>query len=60
MQKLIVIVNKMDDCKWSKARYEEIQGGLTPFLKATGYEDNDIIWIPISGLTGANIAEPVE
>ena len=24
VQKLVIIVNKMDDCKWSRARYEEI------------------------------------
>ena len=50
----------MDDCKWSKARYDEIQTGLTPFLKATGYGEDDILWIPISGLTGANINESVD
>lgn len=52
VQKLIVVVNKMDDCKWSKARYVEIQEGLKPFLNATGYADDDILWVPISGLAG--------
>ena len=37
VQKLVVVVNKMDDCKWSKTRYDEIVTGLTPFLRATGY-----------------------
>jgi peptide chain release factor subunit 3 len=50
----------MDDCKWSKSRYDEIQTGLTPFLKATGYTDEDILWIPISGLTGSNIETAVD
>ena len=57
VQKLIIIVNKMDDCKWSKARWDEIQAGLTPFLNATGYKDSDLLWVPISGLTGENIQE---
>jgi peptide chain release factor subunit 3 len=57
VQKLIIIVNKMDDCKWSKARYEEIQNGLKPFLNATGYKDSDLLWVPISGLSGENILE---
>lgn len=57
MQKLIVIVNKMDDCKWSKARFDEIQSGLIPFFNATGYTENDVIWVPISGLSGENIQE---
>ena len=59
VQKLVIVVNKMDDAKWSKARYEEIQNGLKPFLKATGYNDDDLIWVPIAGLTGANLCEPV-
>jgi len=50
-------VNKMDDCKWSKARYEEIQNGLTPFLNKTGYKNEDLIFVPIAGLTGDNIQE---
>lgn len=52
VQKLVIIVNKMDDCKWSRARYEEIQAGLNPFLRATGYTEEDIIYVPIAGLTG--------
>ena len=49
----------MDDCKWAQARFEEIQSKLTPFLNATGYADEDLIWIPIAGLTGENIKEPL-
>ena len=58
VQKLVIIVNKMDDCKWSQTRYNEIQEGLRPFLNKTGYTDDDLIWVPIAGLTGANIIEP--
>lgn len=50
----------MDDCNWGKARYDEIVTGLTPFLHATGYKDEDIIWIPISGMTGDNIEQKVD
>lgn len=57
VQKLIVIVNKMDDCKWAKSRFDEIKNGLDPFFKATGYSEEDIIWVPISGLNGDNIKE---
>ena len=36
---LVVLVNKMDEAsvKWSKARFEEIQEKLGPFLKLTGH-----------------------
>jgi peptide chain release factor subunit 3 len=57
VQKLIIVVNKMDDCKWSKTRWDEIQTGLKPFLNATGYRDEDLLWVPISGLSGDNIKE---
>lgn len=59
VQTLVVIVNKMDDCRWQKARYTEIREGLEPFLAATGYGEKSIVWVPIAGLQGHNIAEPV-
>lgn len=60
VQKLVIIVNKMDDCKWSKARYDEIKAGLNPFLFATGYTEDDLIYVPIAGLVGDNILEKVD
>ena len=57
MQKLIILVNKMDEAKWSKTRFDEIQAGLTPFLLKTGYKTSDLVYIPIAGLTGDNIME---
>jgi len=53
-------VNKMDDCKWSKARWDEIQAGLNPFLRKTGYSESDVVYIPIAGLTGENIKEKTD
>jgi peptide chain release factor subunit 3 len=55
---LIVVINKMDDhtVNWSKERYDECVGKLTPFLKTAGYNvAKHVMWVPISGLTGANI-----
>jgi len=60
VQKLVIIVNKMDECKWAKSRWDEIQAGLTPFLRKTGYEDEDVIYVPIAGLTGENINEKTD
>jgi len=59
---LIVVINKMDDhtVNWSKERYDECVGKLSPFLKSAGYNvAKHVQWVPISGLTGANILEPV-
>jgi len=29
-------------------------------LNQTGYADKDLIWVPIAGLTGANIVEKLD
>jgi len=57
VQRLVVIVNKMDECKWAKSRWDEIQAGLNPFLRKTGYSESDVVYIPIAGITGENIQE---
>ncbi|RDD40768.1 Eukaryotic peptide chain release factor GTP-binding subunit ERF3A [Trichoplax sp. H2] len=60
---LIVLVNKMDDptVQWSQQRYEECETKLIPFLKKAGFnKKSDIHFIPISGLTGANLRDPVD
>lgn len=51
----------MDDIsvKWSELRWHEIINNLTPFLITSGYKKEDFLFVPISGLTGENIKEPV-
>jgi Elongation factor Tu GTP binding domain len=56
VNQLIVACNKMDTCEWSEARYTEIQGKLTPFLRQTGYRRN-VRYVPCSGFTGENLTE---
>jgi peptide chain release factor subunit 3 len=63
--KLVVAVNKMDDPSvveedgsWSQSRYDEVLSGLTPFLKACGYNTKrDVVFLPMSGLHGHNIKD---
>ncbi|KAM4697582.1 eukaryotic peptide chain release factor GTP-binding subunit ERF3A isoform 2-T2 [Rhinophrynus dorsalis] len=60
---LIVLINKMDDptVNWSIDRYEECKEKLVPFLKKVGFNPKkDIHFMPCSGLTGANLKEPVD
>ncbi len=41
-------------------RYEEIVNGLTPFLRSCGYNPKkDVVFLPMSGLLGTNIKDPV-
>mmetsp|Transcript_44840 Transcript_44840/g.103726 ORF Transcript_44840/g.103726 Transcript_44840/m.103726 type:complete len:517 (-) Transcript_44840:52-1602(-) len=59
VEKLVVAVNKMDDpsVEWAKERYDEIVGKLQPFMKGSGFKDDQVVFLPISGLTGDNIKE---
>lgn len=62
VKRLIVVINKMDEpsVEWSKERYDECIDKLTPFLKQTGFNvKTEVEFIPISGLKGYNIKEPI-
>lgn len=52
---LIVAVNKMDTVDWLETRYNDITKKLGQFLKQVGYKENDISFIPCSGLSGVNL-----
>jgi elongation factor 1 alpha-like protein len=54
---LVVAVNKMDMSGWSKQRFDEIVKKLGSFLiKQVGFKENDIIFVPCSGLSGENLS----
>ena len=62
INKLIVVVNKMDDAtvKWDQARYDEICGKISPFLKKTGFNPKtDLTFIPVSAQIGENMKDKV-
>jgi len=61
--KLIVLVNKMDDptVEWDKARWDEINTKISPFLKSCGYNvARDVQYVPVSGLYGTNMKTRVD
>lgn len=56
VQRLVIIVNKMDLVEWSKSRFDYIQENLTKYLMHNcGYESKNIFWTVISGLMGLNM-----
>jgi len=61
---LIVLINKMDEktVGWeNKARFDDIQNKLNPFLKATGFNiAKQVTYIPVSGLLGVNMLTRLE
>lgn len=50
VQRLIVVINKMDDptVQWDKARYDEIVGKMTPFIKSAGFSTKMVSYVPVS------------
>jgi len=60
---LIVAVNKMDEptVQWKKERFDECVTKIRPFLKSCGFViKREVKFIPISGLSGANVKEEVD
>jgi len=59
VDKLLLTINKMDDpsVEWQQSRYDEIVKKLQPFLKSSGFKEEQVVFLPISGLTGDNVKE---
>eukprot|EP00050_Salpingoeca_kvevrii_P016325 m.54423 g.54423 ORF g.54423 m.54423 type:complete len:862 (-) comp6845_c3_seq1:26-2611(-) len=56
---VIIAVNKMDTIDWSQGRFEEIREKMKPFLKSSGFKDQNITFVPVSGLAGENLVKPI-
>ncbi|CAM8962216.1 unnamed protein product [Rhodiola kirilowii] len=56
VDQLIVAVNKMDIVGYSKERFEMIKTQVGTFLRACGFKDLCITWIPISAMENENLA----
>lgn len=57
---LIVTINKMDTVNWDQNRFDYIKKNMTPFLVSScDYQENQIKWVCIEGLTGKNIKVPI-
>ena len=56
VSQLIVAVNKLDTVDWSESRFKDITEKLGKFLKQqVGFKESDVTFVPVSGLTGANL-----
>lgn len=55
VQRLIIVVNKLDTVFWSQDRFTEISTQVSAFLTAAGFMTKNITFIPCSGLKGDNI-----
>merc|ERR1711977_285774 len=57
VRQLIVAINKMDTCKYSQERYEEIIKETSNFIKKVGFNPKGVPFVPISGWHGDNMIE---
>ncbi|KAG5675326.1 hypothetical protein PVAND_005237 [Polypedilum vanderplanki] len=59
---LVVLVNKMDDptVNWEEVRYNECKDKILPYLKKLGFKAKDLTFMPVSGITGMGLKEPID
>ncbi|KAF5288081.1 hypothetical protein FQR65_LT12131 [Abscondita terminalis] len=57
VSQLAVAINKLDTVTWSQERFNEITQKLKTFLKQAGFKENDVTFVPCSGLTGQNLVD---
>lgn len=55
VSQLIIAINKLDTCGWSKERFDFVRELLHPFLRKSGFKDAALQFIPTSGLSGENL-----
>jgi len=56
IMQLVVAVNKMDSVGWAETRMTAIVAVLRPWLLSQGFKKEGLTFIPVSGLTGVNLA----
>jgi elongation factor 1-alpha len=57
---LIVAVNKMDAAKYDEAKFNKIKELVSGLLKTTGYNPEQVKFIPLASLVGDNVVKKSE
>ncbi|KAK4232619.1 putative glucose-regulated protein 78 of hsp70 family [Podospora fimiseda] len=60
VSRVIVAINKLDTVGWSKVRFDEIKNQVSGFLSNTGFQLQNIAFVPVSGLNGDNLVSRSE
>ncbi|KAL3671114.1 hypothetical protein V7S43_004296 [Phytophthora oleae] len=55
VSQMVVAVNKMDMVNWDKERFDNIVKSLSTFLQGAGFRPKNLRFVPLSGITGANL-----
>eukprot|EP00611_Tribonema_gayanum_P020561 TRINITY_DN3768_c0_g2_i2.p1 TRINITY_DN3768_c0_g2~~TRINITY_DN3768_c0_g2_i2.p1 ORF type:complete len:342 (+),score=77.97 TRINITY_DN3768_c0_g2_i2:438-1463(+) len=58
VNQVVVAVNKLDAAvpPWDEGRYEAIKASVEPFLRQIGFKAGKVRFVPVSGLSGENVA----
>ena len=54
---LVVAMNKLETNEYNKERYAELKESVWQVLKRLGYKQQDVTFVPISGLHGENLTK---
>ncbi len=59
LNKIIVAVNKLDASipPWDESVFKHVVSEITSLLSKTGYKQDDMVFIPCSGLSGRNVVK---
>uniref|UniRef100_H3G570 Tr-type G domain-containing protein n=2 Tax=Phytophthora ramorum TaxID=164328 RepID=H3G570_PHYRM len=55
VSQMVVAVNKMDMVNWDQERFDNIVKSLSTFLQGAGFRPKNLRFVPLSGITGANL-----
>ncbi len=58
IRRVVLAINKMDTIAWDESAYRAIVADYQSFARRIGFED--VVGIPLSALTGDNVAKPAE
>ncbi len=56
VSRVIVAINKLDMVAWSEERFNEIKDQMTGFLSSASFPQKNVVFVPVSGLHGDNLA----
>ncbi len=55
IDRLIVVVNKMDTVGYSESAFRAVKEALSPFIESIGFSEKNVAFIPISAYNGDNL-----
>jgi elongation factor 1-alpha len=58
IKEIIITINKIDICEYSEDVFNNIKKEIIEYILEKGYKEQNIKFIPLSGLTGENIIDP--